>query len=272
MQRRTVFFLSDRTGITVELLGNSLLSQFDGFDFRRIHFPYLDSSAKLTEAIARIEQAGEDEQHNPLVFSTLVEAGLREQLAHASCRLIDLFDSFIPALEEELQQPSARAVGRTHGILDLAEYEQRVDSMNYCLNHDDGARLNNLQQAEVILIGVSRSGKTPTCLYLSLHYGVYAANYPLTPEDLQSDCLPRVLRPHRQRILALSIQPDRLYRIRQARRADSSYASMETCRKEVSQAEAMFQREGIEVINSSILSIEEIAAEILHRRHLRGHQ
>ncbi|MEO5342040.1 MAG: kinase/pyrophosphorylase [Gammaproteobacteria bacterium SHHR-1] len=272
MGKRTVFFLSDRTGITVEMLGNSLLSQFDGIDFHRVHIPFLDSEEKLAEAIARIEKAGEIERHPPLVFSTLVESGLRDQLEHSPCHLIDLFEHFIPDLEQELGRPSGRAVGRTHGIGNLAEYERRVDSMHYSLSHDDGAKLTNLGKAEVILIGVSRSGKTPTCLYLSLHYGLFAANYPLIPEDLEQHRLPEALRPHKERLFGLTLQPERLHQIRQARRGGSDYAALDTCRREIRQAESLFAREGIPMINSSSLSIEEIATEILRRLKLKGHR
>jgi [pyruvate, water dikinase]-phosphate phosphotransferase / [pyruvate, water dikinase] kinase len=271
LDRRTVFFLSDRTGITVDVFGNSLLSQFDELEFHRVYIPYIDSEEKLADAIERIEEAAEEEHHPPLVFSTLVNSGLRKQLRHANCHVYDLFDTFMHAMEMDLKTRAARAVGRTHGIRNLAEYERRVDSMNFTLNYDDGAKLRDLGQAEVILIGVSRSGKTPTCLYLSLQYGIYAANYPLTPDDLDHKGLPAVLLPHRERMVGLTILPERLYRVRQARRPDSQYASLETCRREVRQAEELYQRTGVPMINSSSLSIEEIATEILHKMHLRRH-
>lgn len=271
MQRRTVFFLSDRTGITAEMLGNSLLAQFEGFDFHRVRIVFVDNQAKLAEAIVHIERACASEGHLPLVFSTLVDSGLRNRLIDSPCHLIDLFEHFIPVLEGALACTSGRAVGHTHGIGNLAEYERRVDSMHYSLSHDDGARVTRLDQAEVILIGVSRSGKTPTCLYLSLHYGLFAANYPLTPEDLEQERLPQVVQPYKGRLLALTLRPERLHQIRQARRGASEYAALETCRREIRQAESLFQREGIPLINSSSLSIEEIATEILRRLGLKGH-
>jgi len=271
LEKRTVFFLSDRTGITVDVFGNSLLSQFDNIDFHRVYVPYIDSEEKLDEAIRRIEQAADEEHHPPLVFSTLVEGRLREHLAHSNCKVYDLFDTFIDSIEKELDSQSACAVGRSHGIGNLEEYERRVESMNFTLSYDDGAKLRNLEQAEVILLGVSRSGKTPTCLYLSLHYGIYAANYPLTPDDLDHGGMPDVLRPHKSRMYGLTIRPDRLSAIRQARRPGSNYASLETCKREVRQAEEVFQREGIPVVNSSSLSIEEIATAVLHQLRLERH-
>lgn len=269
--RRTVFFLSDRTGITVDVFGNSLLSQFDSVDFHHVYIPYIDSEEKLAEAITRIEIAAQEEQHPPLVFSTLVQGSLRDLLEHSNCRVYDLFETFIGSLEQELDARAACAVGRSHGIGNLQEYERRVESMNFTLSYDDGAKLRNLEQAEVILLGVSRSGKTPTCLYLSLHYGIFAANYPLTPDDLDGPGLPAALRPHKARMYGLTIRPDRLSAIREARRSGSHYAALSTCKREVRQAEELFLREGIPVVNSSSLSIEEIATAVLYKLKLKRH-
>ncbi|OGT90403.1 MAG: phosphoenolpyruvate synthase regulatory protein [Gammaproteobacteria bacterium RIFOXYA12_FULL_61_12] len=271
MATRTVFFLSDRTGITVDVFGSSLLSQFDGIDFNRIYIPYLDTEEKLEDAIRRIEAAAEAEHHPPLVFSTLVQGQLRERLRHSNCSVYDLFDTFISAMERDLESHSVCAVGRSHGIGNLEEYERRVESMNFTLSYDDGARLTNLERADVILLGVSRSGKTPTCLYLSLHYGIYAANYPLTQDDLDHGGLPRALAAHKPLLFGLTIIPERLAKIREARRPGSSYASLETCRREVRQAEELYQREGIPLVNSSSLSIEEIATAVMHRMNLMRH-
>lgn len=270
MTRRTVFFLSDRTGITVDVFGNSLLSQFDGIEFHRVYIPYIDTEEKLDDAIRRIEEAAEVEHHPPLVFSTLVQGKLRDHLGHSNCSVYDLFDTFIERVEKDLETHAACAVGRSHGIGNLEEYERRVESMNFTLSYDDGAKLSHLERAEVILLGVSRSGKTPTCLYLSLHYGTFAANYPLTPDDLDHG-LPKALRPHKDRIFGLTILPERLSKIREGRRPGSHYASLETCRREVRQAEEIFQRENIPVVNSSTLSIEEIATAVLHQMRLTRH-
>ena len=219
----------------------------------------------------RIEETAEEEHNAPIVFSTLVQGQLREHLRDSNCHVYDLFDSFIRAIEEDLGIEAACAVGRSHGIGNLEEYERRVDSMNFTLNYDDGAKLKNLDQSEVILLGVSRSGKTPTCLYLSLHYGIYAANYPLTPDDLDNGGMPDALKPFKDRMYGLTIRPDRLSAIREGRRPGSNYASLETCKREVRQAEELFQKEGIPVVNSSTLSIEEIATAVLHKLKLTRH-
>ena len=263
--------MSDRTGITVDVFGSSLLSQFDGIDFHRVYIPYIDTREKLDDVIKRIEKAGREEHHPPLVFSTLVDVKLRDHLSESECRVYDLFDTFINSIEEELETHSACAIGRSHGIGNLEEYERRVESMNFTLSYDDGAKLRGLEQAEVILLGVSRAGKTPTCLYLSLHYGIYAANYPLTSDDLDHGGIPEVLRPYKDRMYGLTILPNRLSSIREGRRPASDYAALETCKREVRQAEDIFQREGIPVVNSSSLSIEEIATAILHQLRLERH-
>jgi regulator of PEP synthase PpsR (kinase-PPPase family) len=263
-QRRTVFFVSDGTGITAQMLGHSLLTQFEGVEFNQVTLPFVDSREKAEECLARI---GAETNGQPIVFSTLVNTDVREVLRKANALVIDFFESFIDPLEAGLGVKSSHTIGRSHSAMDKKEYQQRIEAINFAMAHDDGASHRELGQADVILIGVSRSGKTPTSLYLALQFGVMAANYPLIPEDFHRGKLPEALRAEKTRLYGLTIAPERLHEIRKERRPGSRYADLDNCRFEVEEAERLMRREGIRSINSTSKSIEEIATTIL--RELR---
>ena len=263
-QRRTVFFVSDGTGITAQMLGHSLLTQFEGVEFIQVTLPFVDSLEKAEECLARIDA---ETNGQPIVFSTLVNSDVREVLRRANALVIDFFESFIDPLEAGLGVKSSHTIGRSHSAMDKKEYQQRIEAINFAMAHDDGASHRELGQADVILIGVSRSGKTPTSLYLALQFGVMAANYPLIPEDFHRGKLPEALRTEKTRLYGLTIAPERLHEIRKERRPGSKYADLDNCRFEVEEAERLMRREGIRSINSTSKSIEEIATTIL--RELR---
>jgi hypothetical protein len=270
--RRTVFFVSDRTGITAEMLGNSLLSQFEDFHFDRQTVPFVDSRDKIEAVIRQINETAEREHRQPIVFSSVVDqaasAEIRER-AHALT--LDLFQIFIAPLEAELHAKSSHTAGRSHGIANSHEYFARMEAINFSQTHDDGAATRDLAKAQVILVGVSRCGKTPTSLYLALQFGVRTANFPLTPDDFADRKLPASVLPHRDRLFGLTINPERLHRIREERRAASKYSSLENCRYEVREAEHLMDREGIPMLDTTAKSIEEIATTILHRAKVRRH-
>ncbi len=266
-QRRTVFFVSDGTGITVQMLGHSLLTQFEGVDFRQVTLPFVDSTEKAEECLARIESESASGNGQPIVFSTLVNQDVRQVVRRAKALYIDFFETFIDPLEAGLGLKSSHTIGRSHSAMDKKEYRQRIEAINFSMAHDDGASHRELGQADVILIGVSRSGKTPTSLYLALQFGVRAANYPLIPEDFERMRLPEALRAEKTRLYGLTIAPERLHEIRRERRPGSRYADLDNCRYEVEEAENMMRREGVRSINSTSKSIEEIATTIL--RELR---
>lgn len=267
--KRSVFFLSDRTGITAETLGHSLLTQFEGVEFQKTTLPFLDSLEKAHQAVKRINQAAADDGVKPLLFSTLLNTSMREIIDTSEGLLFDFFDVFISPLEMELGLRSAHAVGRSHGMGIYSDYKARIDAVNFALGSDDGSTLRDYPDAEVILIGVSRSGKTPTSLYLALQYGIRAANYPITEDDLEHPGLPKPLKPYHDRLFGLTIAPERLQQIRSERRPDSAYASLKQCRYEVRAAEAMFRAENIPFVDTSAVSIEEIATTLLHQTGLK---
>ncbi len=269
---RTVFFVSDRTGITAEILGRTLLSQFPGLEVRRRLLPFVDTPAKARAARAEIDAASRRDGTAPIVFSTLIDDEIRAIVFGADALCLDLFEGFIRRLEEALGMASSHTLGLAHGVGDELAYQRRIEAVNFTLAHDDGAATADYARAEVILVGVSRSGKTPTCLYLALQYGVYAANYPLTAEDLEAQRLPAALAPYRRKLYGLTISPERLARLRHERRPDSRYAALETCRREIRAAEALFREERVPYLDTTTMSVEEIAVSVLHATGLIEHR
>jgi regulator of PEP synthase PpsR (kinase-PPPase family) len=261
---RTVFFVSDRTGITAEILGRTLLSQFPGIELRQRRLPFVDTPVKARAARAEIEAASRRDGLPAIVFSTLIDEEIRAIISTADALHLDLFEGFIRRLEAELGMVSSHTLGLAHGVADELAYQRRMEAVNFTLAHDDGAATPDYANADVILVGVSRSGKTPTCLYLALQYGVFAANYPLTAEDLERQRLPGVLAPYRAKLYGLTISPERLARIRQERRPASRYAAFETCRREVQAAEALFREAHIPFLDTTAMSVEEIAVNVMH--------
>jgi regulator of PEP synthase PpsR (kinase-PPPase family) len=269
--RRTVFFVSDRTGITAEMLGNSLLSQFEQIEFKRRTIPFVDTPERIAEVVGMINETATAEKQRPVVFSSIVDEAMSAQLGLANALFLDLFQVFIAPLEAELDAKSSHAAGRSHGIANPMEYFARMEAINFAQAHDDGASTRDLVKAQVILVGVSRCGKTPTTLYLALQFGILTGNFPLTPDDFEDGKLPASVLPYRDRLFGLTIDPERLQQIRQARRPNSKYAELENCRYEVRAAEQLMQRERIPTLDTTSRSIEEIATTILHRAGLQRH-
>ena len=259
---RTVFFVSDGTGITAETFGHAVLTQFD-LRFRQVRLPFIDTLDKAYDAARRINDTFAIDNQAPIVFSTLVKQDLSDVIRKSKGMHMDLIQTFVAPLEQELGVKSTHTIGRSHNVVDSEEYKNRIEAINFSLAHDDGQSHKNLSAADVILVGVSRSGKTPTSLYLAMQYGIKAANYPLIPDDFERGKLPSSLPPFRAKIFGLSITPERLSEIRHERRAGSKYASLENCRYEVNEAELMMKREGIRWLSSTTKSIEEIATTIL---------
>ena len=264
MNHRTVFFVSDGTGITAETFGNSILAQFPARP-RHVRRPFIDTADKAAAVLAEINEIAAREGRRPIVFVTLVDDAIREVLTGAACKgmVLDMFGTFVEPLEAEFGVKSNHRIGRFPDVSKSEEYHDRIDAINFSLAHDDGQSARNLAQADVILVGVSRCGKTPTSLYLAMQHGIKAANYPLIPEDFDRGRLPTPLAPYKRKCFGLTIDPERLSQIRNERRPDSKYASIENCRFEVKEAESMMRREGIPWLSSTHKSIEEIAATIL---------
>lgn len=262
VSRRTVFFVSDQTGVTAETMGHSLLTQFEGLEFRPVTLPFVSGIDKAAEAVRKINLAHEETGVRPIVFSTLVQDEVRSVVKSSSALFLDFFDAFVGPLEQELATRSTHRTGRAHGIADLNAYTTRINATNFALANDDGGG-RDYDGADVVLVGVSRVGKTPTCLYMALQYGIFAANYPLTEDDLEKGGLPRSLDRHRRKLYGLTIRPERLQQIRNERRPDSRYASQQQVQYELRTAEALFERFGIPCLDTTETSIEEIASRVL---------
>lgn len=258
-----VFFVSDRTGITAENLGHALLTQFSGLKFEHHSLPFINTKDKAFIAANIINQFAQNAKHRPVVFSTLVDDTFRTILTRSDAHIIDFFDAFIKPLEIELDTQSSHAAGLSHGISNDPAYMARIDAVNFALKNDDGAITKEYKNADVVLIGVSRSGKTPTCLYLAMQFGLKAANYPLTDTDMADGNLPKVLQPYRDKLFGLMINAERLRAIREGRKQYSEYASLAQCQKETRMMQAMIEFENLPHIDSSYISIEEIATSII---------
>lgn len=262
--QRTVFFISDSTGITAETIGNSILAQFEGIQFEKHRLPFIDDAHKAEAAALRIKTRYAQTGERPIVVNTMADRTLCDIVAESGGLMLDVFAPFIGPLESELGSKRTGLVNRSHGLVDFDKYEARINATNYALSHDDGIDVD-YAQADLILVGVSRSGKTPTCLYMALHYGVSAANYPLTDDDLDKLELPSRLRPYKDRLFGLTIDPQRLAQIREQRRPDSRYATLKQCRWELEQADRLMRQAGIPCLNTTHVSIEEIASKIFDR-------
>lgn len=265
---RTVFYVSDGTGITAETFGHSLLTQFESVTLRQVRLPFIDTATKAADAVRRIAAQGAADGHRPIVFSTLVNAEINDIVREVDAMFLDLFATFVEPLEQEFGVRSTHTIGRSHTAADSVQYKRRMEAINFAMAHDDGQSDVGLASADVILVGVSRSGKTPTSLYLAMQHGIKAANYPLIPEDFERKRLPDTLYRFKAKLFGLSIAPERLAEVRFERRPNSRYASLEACRYEVAEAESMMRREGIRWLSSTTKSIEEIAATILHELQL----
>ncbi len=266
---RKVFYISDGTGITIEALAKSLLTQFDSVEFDREIIPYVDTVDKVRRVVERINKAADADGKPPIVFSSMVDVSCRNILEASKGVVLDFFGTFIDPLEKVLGIKSSHTIGGVHSMGSGEGYGRWIDAVNFALQHDDGQRTQKLDTADIILIGVSRSGKTPTSLYLAMQFGIRAANYPLTEEDFEYDGVPKHLMPYKKILFGLTISPQRLSSIRQERKPNSRYASLAQCRSEVQFVERMFQREKIPYLNTTEKSVEELASGILVQTGLK---
>ncbi len=259
-----VYLVSDHTGVTVDVLGRSLLARFGGLETQLHTRPFVDSLAKAKALAEELRQA----PGSSVVFTSIALPEVRAELVGLPLLVLDIFEPFLGRLGQHFGQEAESKVGALHAVRDAARYQARIAAVDFALATDDGLGVQHYGRADIILVGVSRAGKTPTSLYLAMHHGVYAANYPFTPEDeLEPGAplpLPAPLRPHRARLFGLTIDPQRLQQIRRERRPDGRYASLERCKADVAAAEALFRQHRVPVVNTTVLSVEEIAARVLH--------
>ena len=266
---RSVFFISDGTAITSETLGRSILSQFPNVPFETRVIPYVDTLERADEAVNQINLSHQRDGVKPLVFDTIVDPVIRERINAADAFNLDIYEGLISKIADEIMVQPAPHSGNAHGDVDSENYKSRIDAVHFALDNDDGARTTHYDAADIILVGVSRSGKTPTSLYLALQFGIRAANYPLTEDDLFENSLPKALQPYKDKLFGLVIDTDRLVKIRNERRAGSRYASYQQCQQELRAIQGIYISQGIPNIDVSTMSIEEIATRILQMTGLK---
>ncbi|HEX7001711.1 MAG TPA: pyruvate, water dikinase regulatory protein [Trueperaceae bacterium] len=266
--KKHVYFVSDHTGVTAEVVGQSLLSRFDHIDLETYTKPFVTTEARAHEVVAEFARLPEP----PIVFSTITEPSVRRLVAQAAAVHFDLFEPYAARLEEALGQPAETVVGAAHSIRDLARYQARIDAVEFSLATDDGSNVKRYDTADVVMVGVSRVGKSPTSLYLAMTYGVKASNFPLVEEDLETDALPKALVAHRGKLFGLTINPARLHELRMKRSPGTGYASLERCEFEVSRAERLFRRHNLPYLETTNVSVEELASQVLQRANLERHR
>ena len=269
-KKQNVFFISDSTGITIESLGQSLFTQFPDTEFVKTVFPFVSDEHEARRIIAHISRIADEDRRPPIVFTSLADETLKDLFLSHDIPVLDIFSTFIPVLESRLDAKASHAVGEAHGVGSPLKYVQRIEALDFALSHDDGTKFNDMANADIVLTGVSRSGKTPTCLYLAMHYNLKAANYPLADADFESPALPEAIAGVRDRLFGLTLSPRQLYRIRQERRSGSRYASLGQCEYEVRRAESIFRAAQLPCLDTTSISIEEIATTILQRLKLRA--
>lgn len=260
---RKVYFLSNRTAITAETLGQSLLAQFPDIHFATQTVPYVDTLAKAEKLAECIALENKNAPLKPIIISTLASVEISHVMKKLDAIYLDPFDRFLPDLENLLHAHSIHESGQSHRIGNQSIYELRMKAIDFSVLHDDGLSTRQYDEADIIVIGVSRSGKTPTCLYLALQYGLKAANYPITEEDMESESLPESIQAYGDKLFGFSTTPERLAHMREQRRRNSRYASLPQCRFEIRAAEQMFRDYRIPYINTSSMSIEEIATKVV---------
>ncbi len=266
---RQVFFISDGTAITSETLGQAVLSQFD-FEFEQITIPFVETLERAIEVKAEIDKYYVDKESRPLIFHSIVSAELRSTIESCKGRCFDLLSTFVTPLESELNHKAKMGAQRSHGLEDSA-YSRRIEAVNFALASDDGVACHHYGDADIILVGVSRSGKTPTCLYLAMQFGIKAANYPFIDQDMEELKLPKALKDNKSKLFGLTISPSRLHDIRSERKAGSRYASLSQCKMEIGMVERLFKKEKIGYLNTTKHSIEEISAKILQEKSMARH-
>ena len=257
-----VHLVSDSTGETLNAMANAALAQFENVDVMVHPYALVRAEAQLTRALDHIAILP------GIVFFTLANQGLRDKLM-ARCRdidvrCIDLLEGPVRALRQFLGQAETHKVGRQHEV--DQRYLERIEALNFTIQHDDGQSLDTIHEAEVILVGASRTSKTPTCVYLAIR-GIRAANIPLVPGMALPAPLTAAKTPM---IVGLWVSPDRLVQVRRNRLStmgeerDTNYIDLDTVRAEIAETRKLFERHDWPQIDVSRRSIEETAAAVLN--------
>ena len=256
---KDVYYISDSTGILITNLAHALLCQFPEINFHEEKFPFVRTVEEAEKILAYILKHSSGRR--PIIFSTITDPKVRQVLDSPEVEFFDAFDYFLQRLENSLEATALRVPGFSRHI-DHISMADRVEAIHFCLEHDDGTRVQEYDEANVIMLGVSRTGKTPVSVYLATQMGLKAANFPLTSEHLDVYQLPEHIRRNRKCAIGLTTTPELLHSVREKRYAGSKYAHFSTCREEIRKAEQIFERYQIPIVNTAGKSIEEIATQV----------
>jgi regulator of PEP synthase PpsR (kinase-PPPase family) len=269
-KKQPVYFISDNTGLSTETVGKMLITQFQDLEFSTVTMPFIKTKSLALKSLEQIHRETYQQRkkdsltRSPIILSTLINTQLREVFSNAGYLYLDLFEMFLPKLESLLQSPATGEMGLAHALDQDKQYSKRMSAVNFTLNYDDGAHPGDYSKAEVILIGLSRSGKTPTCLYLALQFGIKAANYPIIPEEESNEMtLPKSLEKHKSKLFGLIINPKRLQALRHERIPFSDYSALNQCQKENDFIQKLYAHYHLPFLDSTDLSVEELSTKIM---------
>lgn len=256
---KDIYYISDSTAILVKNLGHSLICQFPEINFIEEKFPFVNSVKEAQKVLAHILKRSGGRQ--PIVFSTIMNEDVRNVFNNSEIEFIDAYGHFLTRLEDCLEATALRVAGyyRTTTEVDLAK---RAENINFSLEHDDGTGLDGYPAADVILLGISRTGKTPISVYLATQMGLKAANFPLIDKYLTEYRLPDQIVRSKHKAVGLTTTPELLSSIRERRLPGSNYARLSTCLEEMDQADKIYKKYKIPTISSAGKSIEEIATQV----------
>jgi regulator of PEP synthase PpsR (kinase-PPPase family) len=235
---KDIYYISDSTGIMATNLGQALICQFPEINFYEEKFPFI-----LTVKQAR-------------------KTKVREVFDSPEVEFFEAYGLFLERLETCLEAEAVREPGFARHANDMA-MTKRVEAIHYCLGHDDGTKESEYDEADIILLGVSRSGKTPVSVFLATQMGLKSANFPLTSEYLDQYRIPEQIRQNKDRAVALTTSPEQLHSAREKRYPNSKYSRIATCREELKQAEQIYVKNKIPIVSSAGKSIEETATQVM---------
>ena len=259
----TIFFVSDGTGITVETVGQSLLAQFNYLQFEKVTLPFIDTEQKALDIVERINLVSIKQPIAPIVLGSLINEDIRRILANSKSLFIDVLEPFIPLFEQHLKIAANKKVGIGHSLYNDPNYQRRINAVQFAMDSDDGNNASQYHLADAILLGISRTGKTPASLYLALQYGIMVVNYPLTEEDMDTNYLPLSLMPFRHKLFGLTVNPNWLANLRQQRQPNSKYASINQCEFESMFSVQLFKKYQIPYVDTTSMSIEELSSHVM---------
>jgi len=257
---KDVYYISDSTGILVTNLGQALICQFPEVNFSEEKFPFIRTVAEAKKTMKHImERSG---GRRPIIFSTILDPEIRVVFDIPEVEYFEAYGQFLERLESCLETSAVREPGFARNPSDVT-MSKRVEAIHFCLAHDDGTKVSEYDEADIILLGVSRAGKTPVAVYLATQVGLKSANFPLTAEYLNSYRVPEMIRQNLNRVVALTTSPEQLRSAREKRYPGSRYARLSTCKEELKLAEQIYLKSHIPIVSSAGKSIEETATQVM---------